>query len=376
LNSLYLHIPYCKTRCGYCDFHSSICDDDQESYVEALCQEMELRKDYLPDTSLGTIYFGGGTPSLLSIAQFKRIFKSINQYFHVEKEAEITLEANPDDLSEAFLKNLIDLGFNRISIGIQSFDDDDLKLINRRHTGQEAINVVKAAQQAGFKNISADLIFGLPHQTLQKWEHNLQQLFDLNIQHISCYNLSYEEGTTFHQKLMAGELQEMDDEESLAMYQMLIEQSKANGFVHYETSNFAKEGLYSKHNSHYWTGEPYLGLGAGAHSFNGTSRSWNISDNSEYIACIQNGTPPSEEEKINLRISYNEFIMTGLRTMWGCQLPLLEERFGKKMFDFCMNAAKEYLKDGNLEIKDDTLTISPKSIFISDKIMADLMMVE
>lgn len=377
MNSLYLHIPYCLSRCAYCDFHSSICLDDKDEYVDALCFELQQRESYLKKNTLDTIYFGGGTPSVLSIAQLDKIFKTIKQYYSISPKAEITLEANPDDIDKAYLEGLRQLGFNRLSIGIQSFDDEDLALIGRRHSAQHAIDVVKIAQQAGFDNISCDLIFGLPYQTLEKWKYNLSQLYTLNIQHISCYNLSYEEGTAFYQKLMAGELKEIDDELSLEMFKYLIDSSKAQGFVHYETSNFAKEGLFSKHNSNYWSGEAYLGIGAGAHSYDGEqSRRWNISDNQQYIEGIMRVNPHFDEELIDQAKAYNEFIMTGLRTIWGCSISILEDRFGSKMLEYCLEAASPYLKNRQLKIIDNVITIDAESVFISDQIMSDLMIVD
>jgi len=373
MNALYLHIPYCKSRCGYCDFHTSTCMDDQEAYVDALCQELKQRQDYLPQPELSTIYFGGGTPSLLSQEQLSRIFDTIQQYYHIKADAEITLEANPDDINEALVRFLRRLGFNRLSIGIQSFDDVDLKTIGRRHNAAQAIDAVRLAQKSGFQNISIDLIFGLPKQNLEKWQKNLEQAFSLNIQHISSYNLIYEEGTPFYKKMKKGLLEEIDDESSFSMYQMLIETAEANGFIHYETSNFALPNYHSIHNSNYWKGQAYLGIGAGAHSYNGKSRRWNISDNSQYIKGINTNHPFFEIEAIDHTTAYNEFIMTGLRTMWGCSLTVLEERFGTEMLHYCMQCALPFLSTQQLLIKDNVLTIARDSFFISDQIMSELM---
>lgn len=375
MNSLYLHIPYCKTRCGYCDFHSSTCNDDQAEYVQALCQELVQRKNELPNQELGSIYFGGGTPTLLSLEQLAQIMSAIKANFSLEEDAEVTIEANPDDLNSAYLEGLIALNFNRISIGTQSFDDNDLKRIERRHSAKEAITAIKAAQKVGFKNISADLIFGLPFQTIEKWQNNLDQLLALKIQHISCYNLSYEEGTSFFKKKQTGEYQELDDETNLEMYKMLIAQAKNQGFIHYETSNFALKDCYSKHNSNYWTGAPYLGLGAGAHSYNGHTRRWNISDNKQYIAAVIHDQVYYELEEIDDTMAYNEFIMTGLRTMWGCNLSILKEKYGKKYVNYCLKEAEPHIKKHNILLENNTLTLSPEAIFISDQIMADLMLV-
>jgi len=351
--------------------------DDKDDYVDALCLELEQQVGFLPNTEIGTVYFGGGTPSLLSKAQLEKVFQSIKRHYTIADDAEITLESNPDDLDANYLQDLINIGFNRLSVGVQSFDDQDLKLIGRRHLGQDAIKVIKTAQEIGFQNISADLIFGLPFQTSEKWLKNLNQLFALNIQHISCYNLSYEAGTAFHKMLQKGELHELDDELSLEMYKMLIDESQKKGFVHYETSNFATNGLYSKHNSNYWSGNPYLGLGAGAHSYNGKDiRRWNASNNQQYIKGISEHKPVFEEEFIDDTTAYNEYIMTGLRTMWGCQLDQLQQRFGQEKLNYCLNSASPHIAKQQIILKDNTITIAAEAIFISDQIMSDLMIVD
>lgn len=376
MNALYFHIPYCISRCAYCDFHSSTCLDDKSEYIDALCLELKQRKDYLDTKELETIYFGGGTPSLLTKEQFERIFKAIRKHFAISPNAEITLEANPNDLNKSYTEELIHIGFNRLSIGIQSFNDSDLKIINRRHSAQEAINAVKTAQNAGFKNISIDLIFALPLQTIEAWEKNLNQAFSLNIQHISSYNLIFEKGTSFDKQRQQGLIKEIDDEQSLAMYQLLIEKSKENGFIHYETSNFAHDGFFSKHNSNYWLGESYLGIGAAAHSYNKKSRRWNVANNAEYIQGIKSNKPVFELEIIDNNTAYNEYIMTGLRTIWGCDLSLIKQRFGGKINDYFTQAASPYIKAKHLLINNNKLTIAPNALFISDKIMSDLMYIE
>ncbi len=373
MSSLYLHIPYCKTRCGYCDFHSSTCTSQLDEYVNALCQELTQRQHFLPNNQLQTIYFGGGTPSLLSQQQLKQIFKSIQKHYSIDINAEITLEANPDDLSREKLLQFYEIGINRLSIGIQSFDNDDLERIGRRHTALQAIKAIHTAQNIGFSNISADLIFGLPFQTLDKWKKNLNQLFGLNIQHISCYNLTYEEGTAFYKNLQQGNYSEIGEDLQLEMYRQLIEQAKQKDFIHYEISNFGKESYFSQHNSNYWRNIPYLGVGAGAHSFDGKSRRWNISNNQKYINGIVQNTPNYENESINKTTAYNEFIMTGLRTIWGCNLDILKQRFGETALQFCLDSASPYINKEQLIIQENTLSISPNAIFISDQIMSDLM---
>lgn len=346
-----------------------------DQYIDAVCKELEQRIDFLPDNKLSTIYWGGGTPSLLSYKHLNKITQSIRRHYQICKNAEITLEANPDDLTQEKLEQLTTLGINRLSIGIQSFNNDDLKIIGRRHTGLQAIDAIKKAQKAGIKNISADLIFGLPFQTLEKWQSNLNQIFSLNIQHLSCYNLTYESGTAFDKKRQKGDIKELDEDLLLEMYQLLIDKSKQKDFVHYEISNFAKKNYFSCHNSNYWKDIPYLGIGASAHSYNGKIRQWNIANTPQYIKGIQNDSPQFEIETIDAPKAYNEFIMTGLRTMWGCNLALLEKKFDKQTLNLCLKAASTYVENNQLIIKNNILTIAPNAIFISDQIMSDLMMV-
>lgn len=376
MSSLYIHIPYCQTRCGYCDFHSSTSLEDKEFYVQALCEELRQRQTFLPKTPLETLYFGGGTPSLLTATQMEHLFSAVRHYFQFSEMVEITLEANPDDLSEKTLKHLRRLGVNRLSIGVQSFDDEDLRRMGRRHSASEALRAVFNAQSVGFENISCDLMFGLPKQTLGNWAKNINQLLKLNVQHISCYNLSYEKGTAFYQKKQHGELQELDDELCAEMYKMLIEKAKQYNFQHYETSNFAKKGCFSRHNSNYWRRKIYLGLGAGAHSFDGKKRRWNVADNRKYTKGIMTGSPHFEEETLSRNEAYNEFIMTGLRTMWGCDLTDLQHEFGEGKRQFCMEAARPFLAVDQLLITNDIMHLSPDAVFVSDAIMAALMSVE
>ena len=376
MNSLYIHIPFCKTRCGYCDFHSSTCFSNQGKYVSALCSEIKQRQDYLPSRSLATVYFGGGTPSLLSAQEIRCIFDCIKQYFTLEDECEITMEMNPDDINHSYLTEIKNTGINRLSIGIQSFDNDDLKNIGRRHSAQKAIDAVRLAQSLGFNNISIDLIFGLPFQDIDKWKKNLDTAFSLGIQHISSYALIYEEGTAFYDKMQKGIYTEVDDELSLEMYSTLISEAEKNGFMHYETSNFALPNLHSIHNSNYWSGNAYLGIGAGAHSYNGSCRQWNVSNNDNYIKGIISEKPVCETETIDSITAYNEYIMTGLRTMWGCDIEQLKERFGAEMLQFCIRCATPYINSGQILITENKMTIAKDAIFISDQIMSDLMWVE
>lgn len=371
---IYIHIPFCKTRCLYCDFYTGTDESQKDDFVNAVCNEILLRKDELNEP-VRTIYFGGGTPSRLHVQHFRQILDAVHQHFRVNDDAEITLEANPDDLSSEYIRKLRDLSFNRISIGIQSFDDKELRFLSRRHSARQAIEAVKNCQQAGFANISIDLMYGLPRQTLEIWKRNLQQAINLDIQHISAYHLIYEENTGMHRLLSAGKIIPVHEEVSTDMFALLIDTLTEHGFEHYEISNFAKKGAYSRHNTSYWKNEPYLGLGAAAHSFDGHSRSWNISDLSAYIQSINQGDVCFENEILSTRETYNEFIMTGLRTMWGIDIEQLQLRFGKKMEIYCLQNAQKYLDNGQLKIENRHLKLTRKGIFISDGIMSDLMWV-
>ncbi|MCR4663830.1 MAG: radical SAM family heme chaperone HemW [Paludibacteraceae bacterium] len=318
----YIHIPFCVSRCGYCDFFSTTLLHRRQEYVTALISEIQLRQSSAPST----IYFGGGTPSTLHLTDIKRILDTVSP-IEYRQSAEITLEANPGDLTSDKLRQLKRMWINRLSIGIQSFNNRLLQLIGRRHNAQEAINAVHKAQEAGFDNISIDLIYGLPNQDIASWKKDIDTALSLNIQHLSCYCLSYEQGTKITQLLERGELQEQDEETLNYMYDYLCDTMKNNGFVHYEVSNFALPDRYSRHNSSYWTDESYIGLGAGAHSYDAEKRirSWNVSDLNEYISCICRGRRPSEEENITDEQHRMEQIMLGLRTCHGVSKGLIPE---------------------------------------------------
>ena len=372
MSGIYIHIPFCKTKCIYCDFFSNVRLDQKDRYVQALCDEIEIRKEYLGNDPVRTIYFGGGTPSLLNQSDFDRIFDKLNDTFDLSQASEITIEANPDDLSPQYIATLASLPFNRISMGIQSFSDDDLRFLNRRHSAEAAIRAVKECQANGFGNISIDLMYGLPNQTLSDWEKNLETALSLQINHISSYHLIYEEGTKLYRLLESGKLSETDEKISLEMFRMLIRKLVDGGFIHYEISNVGKEGYFSKHNSSYWKGEKYIGLGPGAHSFNLKTRSSNLPDLNKYI----NKEAKPITEVLTDDEQYNDFILTSLRTMWGISLTDLKERFGSRLFDYCMKQATPYLNRGMLIKQENRLKLSPDGIFISDGIMSDLMFVD
>lgn len=372
---IYIHIPFCKSRCIYCDFFTSTNESEMDSYVEALCKEIVLRKGELANDYVKTIYFGGGTPSRLNESHFQQIFGAISENYKLSNEMEVTIEANPDDLSHTYVDMLRELPFNRISIGIQSFDDQELKFLSRRHDANEAIQAVKYCQEKGFNNISIDLMYGLPNQTLAIWKRNLQQAIDLNIQHISAYHLIYEEKTRLYSLLQAGKVNPVDDDCSLQMFETLINTLTDADFEHYEISAFAKQGFISQHNSSYWTGLKYLGFGPSAHSFDGEHRWWNVSSLPKYIAGINSLSPNIEKEDIDLTTKYNEYIITGLRTVWGIDLDVMKTNFGDELYAYFLQNAQRYFNLNYLKKEETTITFTKKGIFISDGIMSDLMKV-
>ena len=372
---IYIHVPFCKSRCIYCDYFTSTNEVEMDRYVHALCKEIKLRKAELTHDTIKTIYFGGGTPSRLHRSHIERIFETIFLNYKVQSQAEITIEANPDDLSNGYVEILRELPFNRISIGIQSFDDQELQFLSRRHNSQAAIESVMCCQEKGFDNISIDLMYGLPNQTLEIWQSNLEKARQLNIQHISAYHLVYEDKTRLYSLLKAGKVNPVDEDISLEMFEMLLSKLKEDGFVHYEVSNFAKEGFVSQHNSSYWKGEKYMGLGPSAHSFDGDHRWWNVSSLPKYINGINNGEPDFEMEDIDLAKKYNEYLITGLRTMWGIDVEELRTKFGNDKYEYFFKNAEKYFNLNYLEKDNTKVTLSHKGIFIVDGIVSDLMIV-
>lgn len=444
---IYLHIPFCKRRCIYCDFYSTVQEEKKDAYVQALCKELEIRRHYIEEEPIETIYFGGGTPSQLDEKAFKQIFDCIARTFDIDyspvtlKPAvhpsdisasdtsrassidcspviptainpdpetkqkdnstenspvypidipssetgqtfrmshckEITLEANPDDLSEEYVQMLRRLPFNRISIGIQTFHNPTLQLLQRRHTAQQAIDAVHRCQDAGFHNISIDLIYGLPNETDETWQADLQQAINLKVQHISAYHLIYEEGTTLWNIKAQHQVSEIEEEKSLAFFTQLIDTLSEAGYEQYEISNFCLPGYYSRHNSGYWREKKYIGCGPSAHSYNGISRQWNKPSLDEYIRQIEKGIVPFEEEKLNRYTRYNDRIITSIRTTWGLSLSKLRSDFGEELYHYCLQNACPHIEHGMLEIKKDTLRLTRQGIFISDGIMSDLLWVD
>ncbi len=365
---LYLHIPFCKTRCIYCAFHSGTDLSQRTRYVSALCSELRARSRYLGGESIATVYFGGGTPSLLEVADFEAIFDTINANFALKPDAEITLECNPDDVSAEQAAAWAQLPFNRVSVGVQSFDDDELRFLRRRHTAVQAENAVRTLQKAGFRNISIDLMFGLPTQTLATWTATLHRAIALGVQHISAYSLTYEGDTPLVRLLREQKIAEADEELCLALFKTAVGELERAGFEQYEISNFCQPRFQSRHNSAYWSGVPYLGVGAAAHSYNGNERRWNVSDTEKYMRGIESGAPDFGNEKLTCEDRYNEFVFTSLRTRKGIDLQKLDDRERT----YCLRNAKKHINNGTLAIEEGFLRLTRDGIFVSDGITSDL----
>lgn len=376
-NGLYLHIPFCKSKCFYCDFYSVSETGLKEEWLDALLLELNVEPVFLGTERpvLRTVYFGGGTPSQLTFKEFSQIFRSIETNFDLSTCEEITLEANPDDLTPAYIKMLRGLPFNRISIGVQSFDDIELKAINRRHTADAAAEAIRKCARQGFGNISLDLMYGLPGQTLASFKASLAKAVSLPVQHISSYALSWEEGSVLYGKLQSGALKEAPEELSESCFFLLKEVLEKAGFEQYELSNFAKPGFRSKHNSSYWEGVSYLGVGPGAHSYNGLVRRFNPPSLKRYIAGVVKGVDFRETEELDAQTKYNDFIITRLRTMQGLNVLELTATFGVEKTAYCLQNAASSLRNGNLEQVGDWLRLTRKGLFVSDAVMSDLLVV-
>lgn len=371
---IYIHIPFCKSRCIYCGFYSTTLLDLRKKYINAVCREMELRKNYIREP-FSTIYLGGGTPSLLDEAELTKLFLYINNVYDVDRNAEITMECNPDDITPKFTNMLSRLPINRVSMGAQTFADSRLRLLHRRHNSDEVKHAVKLLREAGIKNISIDLMFGFPDESLSQWKEDISAALALNIEHISAYSLMYEENTPLWKMLDTGKVKEIDEELSLTMFKELVCQLTDAGYEHYEISNFARPGYRSRHNSSYWHQVPYIGLGAAAHSFDLNSRQWNVADLKLYIEEINNGIIPMEREELDNDTTFNDIITTALRTSDGIDLNAMETRLGKRYRNTLISAAGKHIEQGLLEIRHDRLRLTFEGIFISDMVMSDLMIV-
>ncbi len=371
---IYIHIPFCKKPCFYCDFYHVISVNDNSAFIDALLKEVTLRKDYLEDETVSTIYLGGGTPSVFSIKDLGTILNHINKLFRVTEDCEITIELNPDDVQPAYLEGLKNHNINRISLGIQSWRDSDLKMLNRRHDSVQAVVALKETLNAGFENVTIDLIYGIPGMSLKEWESNLDFSFSFGIKHLSAYHLTFEPGTVFGKMLKKGTISEIDENDSAAQFNILIEKAESAGFVQYEISNFGKPGYFSIHNSNYWKQVSYLGLGPSAHSFNGYSRQWNIRDLKDYIKSVNAGKSFFEREELDIKTRFNEYIMTSLRTMWGIDLEYVEGMFEKEGYDYVVNLAGKFRNYGLMKLEKKSLVLTNQGKLISDNIISEFMM--
>lgn len=367
---IYIHVPFCQGRCIYCDFYSTTEGEEWKSrYVDALLAELRMRRDELPLARVHSIYIGGGTPSQLPARALAAILNEVCRLFPVDSDAEVTVEANPDDVTPEWLAALSHTPVNRLSMGVQSFDDALLRLIRRRHTAQQAVCAVEQAARHGISNVSIDLIYGLPTQTMEQWQADVHQALALDVQHLSAYSLSYEEGTPLWRMLEQGRIEEADEELSLCMYEHLIDSTQAAGFTHYEISNFCRPGRHSQHNSAYWHGVPYLGFGPGAHSYDGMrTRRWNLSDLKGYVQAA-GSMPPHQSEVLTDDELYDETVMTRLRTSEGLSLDLLTASYRA----YCMAQAEPHLRAGRLEQAGSTIRLTRQGIFTSNDIISDLM---
>lgn len=375
MSGIYIHIPFCKKACHYCDFHFSTSLQNKEALVKTILTEIEIRNDYLQDKNIQTIYFGGGTPSLLSEKESFLILEKVYKLYNVSKDAEITFECNPDDLSDDKLKELKRLEVNRLSIGLQSFDEEELIWMNRAHTAKESEASVKRAQDRGFENITIDLIYGSKFSNITNWKKTLDKAIALDVKHISSYNLTIEKKTKLGHDFKVKKEIAIDDEKSSEMFLEMIDRLEKNKFIHYEISNFGKEGFFSTHNSNYWKGEHYLGLGPSAHSFDGTSRQWNIANNNLYIKQVSEKTEAYfEKEILTEKERFNEYVLTSLRTIWGIDLNYLKTNFNSDFVKAFLNQVENYIKQEHVVVKDTTYTLSEKGKLLADKIASELFM--
>jgi len=368
---IYLHIPFCKQACHYCDFHFSTSAKYKDEMVQALLQEITLQKRYPDNETIETIYFGGGTPSVLSADEITRLIGAITQTHTVAPDAEITLEANPDDLDQQKIRALSQTPVNRFSIGIQSFFDEDLFWMNRVHRAAEAEASVKRAQDAGFENITTDLIYGYPLLTDEKWKHNLNKVFELEIPHISAYSMTVEPQTALAAFISKKKQPPMSEQQSAEQFMLMLDAMTINGFEQYEISNFCKPGHYSRHNSNYWRGVKYLGIGPSAHSFNGDTRQWNVANNAKYIKAIFAGTIPAEVEVLTETNRLNEYIMTALRTKWGIDLERLNTIAAGSSVEL-LKSARQYFGEGSISQTGNIITLTPHGKLYADNVAAGL----
>lgn len=373
MSGLYIHIPFCASRCIYCAFYSTVKHGQRSAYIDSLIHEMQLRTDFLPqgnDATINTIYIGGGTPSQISRTDIDRLFNNIYKVYGC-KSSETTVEVNPDDVDANLVRCLVNNGVNRVSMGAQTFDDERLSWLHRRHSSKQVYEAVDCLRQRGIARISVDLMYGFPNQTAEQWQYDIDEVIKLGVEHVSAYSLMYEEGTPLYRLLEKHEIKENDEELSLLMYNTLVEQLRSAGYEHYEVSNFALPGCRAQHNSSYWNDTPYIGLGAAAHSYNRSVRQWNVSDIDAYMEAINEGRVPFEQERIDADTHYDDLVTTALRTSDGLDLTMLSAQHQ----DYLLKMAQPHLLAKRMERKGNRIRICENSFMISDMIMSDLMMV-
>jgi len=372
LAGIYIHIPFCKQICHYCNFYSLVSVKYRQPFLKALLKEVSIQKDYLQGETVNTIYFGGGTPSLLPANDLRQIIDLIHETHPVHHDVEITLEANPDDLDKATVSTIQKTSVNRLSMGVQSFRDEDLKYLNRVHNARQVISSIKLAQDAGFGNMSIDLIFGIPTLSNKNWEENISTFLDLDIPHLSAYALTIEPKTALEVLIRKGKTTPVDENATVSQFQILMKAMKKFGYGHYEISNYCKPGFCSRHNRSYWSGEKYLGLGPSSHSYNGSSRQWNIANTRKYIQETDEGKIPAEIETLSIEQQYNEYVLTTLRTMWGTDSNFIKTKFGIKFLDLFLKASGKFIESGMLVKKGNTFILSEKGKLFADGISAEL----
>ena len=378
MNGIYIHIPFCRKACNYCNFHFSVSARNKNDYIAAILKEIELQKNYFnkdnhqEKTVVDTVYFGGGTPSLLSVEDISQIFTVLNLYFEIKSNAEISLEANPEDLTKEKLREFKQIGINRLSIGVQSFFDEDLQFLNRPHNALKAINAINDCKNIGYENISIDFIYAIPTLTNENWLRNLEIAFENKIPHISLYSLTVEPKTPLAHYIAKGKCKAIDELKSNEQYQIAMQAMGKNKYIHYEISNFCKEGYYSIHNSNYWKNQPYLGLGPSAHSYNGAVRQWNIANTTEYIKKLLIGETAYTEEILTITQHYNEYILTTLRTIWGSDLEKIKNSFGTAYFNHCKKIATKYVQEGKIAINNNCIYLTNTGKLFADLISAEM----
>jgi len=374
VSGIYIHIPFCKKACHYCNFHFSTNQNSKSAFIKAVCRELILRKSEYASDEIQSIYFGGGTPTVLDVTELNTILKTVYKNYKVSETAEITLEANPDDLDLEKIKQLSNTKINRLSIGIQSFHESELSAMNRAHNAEDARKCLELATTY-FDNITIDLMFGMPTMSIELWRQNLRIAFEFGIKHLSCYSLTVEPKTALEHFIKKGSHPPMDDELAAQHFEVLLEETSAHGLTHYETCSFGHPDYFSKHNTSYWLGKTYMGVGPSAHSFDGTKRSWNVSNNSKYIKALEVDKLPFESEVLSVENRFNEYIMTGLRTIWGISLGKIEADYGVKIKDHLLQNSKKFISSNTLVIEDNHLKITTSGKFLSDGIASDLFLV-